>query len=83
MFFIDPKFFRGYIFLFGFNAYILIALSGIDIRCLNVMILKQKALHYVVNTGYQGVLQSDLWRELGAKAAAKAHVSQLNWKKKV
>jgi hypothetical protein len=43
--------------------------------------LEQKALHYVVGTGYQGVLQSDLWRELGA-AAAKAHASQLNWKRR-
>jgi hypothetical protein len=30
--------------------------------------LEQKALHFVVNTGYQGVLQSELWRELGASS---------------
>jgi len=29
MFFMDSKFFKGYIFLFGFNAYILIALFGL------------------------------------------------------
>ena len=28
--------------------------------------LEQKALQYVMNTGFGGVLQSDLWRELGA-----------------
>jgi len=30
--------------------------------------LEQKALHFVVNTGYAGVLQSELWRELGASS---------------
>ena len=30
--------------------------------------LEQKALHFVVNTGYAGVLQSALWRELGASS---------------
>ncbi len=30
--------------------------------------LEQKALHFVVNTGYQGVLQSELWRELSASS---------------
>jgi hypothetical protein len=30
--------------------------------------LEQKALHFVVNTGYTGVLQSELWRELGASS---------------
>ena len=30
--------------------------------------LEQKALHFVVNTGYEGVLQSELWRELGASS---------------
>jgi len=30
--------------------------------------LEQKALHFVVNTGYNGVLQSELWRELGASS---------------
>jgi hypothetical protein len=37
--------------------------------------LEQKALHYVVNTGYQGVLQSDLWRELGASSREGSRVS--------
>jgi len=31
MFFMNSKFLKGYIFLSGFNAYILIALFGIDI----------------------------------------------------
>ncbi|MCW4045915.1 MAG: transcriptional regulator [Candidatus Bathyarchaeota archaeon] len=30
--------------------------------------LEQKALHFVVKTGYEGVLQSELWRELGASS---------------
>jgi hypothetical protein len=30
--------------------------------------LEQKALHFVMNTGYTGVLQSELWRELGASS---------------
>jgi hypothetical protein len=37
--------------------------------------LEQKALHYVVSTGYQGVLQSDLWRELGASSREGSRVS--------
>lgn len=37
--------------------------------------LEQKALHYVVATGYQGVLQSDLWRELGASSREGSRVS--------
>ncbi len=30
--------------------------------------LEQKALHFVMNTGAEGVLQSELWRELGASS---------------
>lgn len=30
--------------------------------------LEQKALHSVMNTGYEGVLQSELWRKLGASS---------------
>jgi hypothetical protein len=30
--------------------------------------LEQKALQFVVNTGFEGVLQSDLWHELGASS---------------
>jgi hypothetical protein len=37
--------------------------------------LEQKALHYVVNTGYEGVLQSDLWRELGASSREGSRVA--------
>ena len=37
--------------------------------------LEQKALHYVVNTGYQGVLQSDLWRELNASSREGSRVA--------
>ena len=37
--------------------------------------LEQKALHFVVNTGYAGVLQSELWRELGASSREGSRVS--------
>jgi hypothetical protein len=37
--------------------------------------LEQKALHYVVNTGYDGVLQSDLWRELKASSREGSRVA--------
>jgi hypothetical protein len=37
--------------------------------------LEQKALHFVVNTGYQGVLQSDLWRELSASSREGSRVA--------
>jgi hypothetical protein len=37
--------------------------------------LEQKALHYVVGTGYDGVLQSDLWRELGASSREGSRVA--------
>ena len=30
--------------------------------------LEQKALQFVLNTGYEGVLQSDLWRQLRASS---------------
>jgi hypothetical protein len=37
--------------------------------------LEQKALHFVVNTGHEGVLQSELWRELGASSREGSRVS--------
>jgi hypothetical protein len=37
--------------------------------------LEQKALHSVVNTGYEGVLQSELWRELGASSREGSRVA--------
>jgi hypothetical protein len=37
--------------------------------------LEQKALHFVVNTGYAGVLQSELWRELGASSREGSRVA--------
>jgi hypothetical protein len=37
--------------------------------------LEQKALHFVVNTGYKGVLQSELWRELGASSREGSRVA--------
>ena len=37
--------------------------------------LEQKALHFVINTGYNGVLQSDLWWELGASSREGSRVS--------
>jgi hypothetical protein len=30
--------------------------------------LEQKALQFIINTGYDGVLQSELWRKLGASS---------------
>ena len=30
--------------------------------------LEQKAFQFIMNTGYEGVLQSDLWRKLGASS---------------
>ena len=37
--------------------------------------LEQRALHFVVNTGYEGVLQSELWRELGASSREGSRVA--------
>jgi hypothetical protein len=37
--------------------------------------LEQKALHFVVNTGYKGVLQSELWRELDASSREGSRVA--------
>ena len=37
--------------------------------------LEQKALHFVINTGYEGVLQSDLWRELDASSREGSRVA--------
>ena len=37
--------------------------------------LEQKALHFVINTGYHGVLQSELWRELGASSREGSRVA--------
>jgi len=37
--------------------------------------LEQKALHSVINTGYDGVLQSELWRELGASSREGSRVA--------
>jgi len=37
--------------------------------------LEQKALHFVVGTGYEGVLQSELWRELGASSREGSRVA--------
>jgi hypothetical protein len=30
--------------------------------------LEQKALQFIMNTGFQGILQADLWHELGASS---------------
>jgi len=30
--------------------------------------LEQKALQYIINTGFEGILQSDLWRKLRASS---------------
>src|SRR4030042_1657951 len=37
--------------------------------------LEQKALHCVVKTGYDGVLQSELWRELSASSREASRVA--------
>jgi hypothetical protein len=37
--------------------------------------LEQKALHFVINTGKEGVLQSELWRELGASSREGSRVA--------
>ena len=37
--------------------------------------LEQKALHFVVKTGYEGVLQSELWRELSASSREGSRVA--------
>lgn len=37
--------------------------------------LEQKALQYIMNTGFGGVLQSDLWRELGATSREGSRIS--------
>jgi len=37
--------------------------------------LEQKALHFVVNTGYKGVLQAELWRELSASSREGSRVA--------
>jgi hypothetical protein len=54
---------------------ILLYYFGTDLKMPKRNDLEQKALHYVVNTGYQGVLQSDLWRELGASSREGSRVS--------
>ncbi|MCJ7425331.1 transcriptional regulator [Candidatus Bathyarchaeota archaeon] len=37
--------------------------------------LEHKALQFVMNTGYTGVLQSDLWRNLGASSREGSRIS--------
>jgi hypothetical protein len=37
--------------------------------------LEQKALQFIMNTGFDGVLQSDLWRELGATSREGSRIS--------
>ncbi len=37
--------------------------------------LEQKALHSVINTGYDGILQSELWRELSASSREGSRVA--------
>jgi hypothetical protein len=37
--------------------------------------LEQKALQFVMNTGFQGVLQSELWRNLGATSREGSRIS--------
>jgi len=65
---------QRYIFLCDSNVYITV-LFGTDPKMPKRNDLEQKALHYIVGTGYQGVLQSDLWRELGASSREGSRVS--------
>ena len=37
--------------------------------------LEQRALQFVVNTGFNGILQSDLWHELGATSREGSRIS--------
>jgi len=37
--------------------------------------LEQRALQFIMNTGFNGVLQSDLWRELGATSREGSRIS--------
>ncbi len=37
--------------------------------------LEQEALHFIVKTGYDGVLQSELWRGLGASSREGSRVA--------
>jgi len=37
--------------------------------------LEQKALQFIVNNGYDGVLQSELWRKLGASSREGSRVA--------
>ena len=37
--------------------------------------LEQKALQFITNTGFNGVLQSDLWHELGATSREGSRIS--------
>jgi hypothetical protein len=37
--------------------------------------LEQKALHFVIGTGFKGVLQSELWRELDASSREGSRVA--------
>ncbi len=37
--------------------------------------LEQKALQFIVNTGFNGVLQSDLWHELGGTSREGSRIS--------
>jgi hypothetical protein len=56
-------------------AHILIPNCGIERNMPKRNDLEQKALHFVVNTGYQGVLQSELWRELNASSREGSRVA--------
>ena len=57
------------------HAHILMRNFGFEICMPKRNDLEQKALHFVVNTGYQGVLQSELWRELSASSREGSRVA--------
>jgi DNA-binding MarR family transcriptional regulator len=57
------------------STLILLYYLGTDLKMPKRNDIEQKALHYIISTGYQGVLQSDLWRELGASSREGSRVS--------
>jgi hypothetical protein len=66
--------FVGYIFLSWNQRLYLIVIRGTDVMPKRND-LEQKALHFVIGTGFKGVLQSELWRELDASSREGSRVA--------
>ncbi|MEM2995525.1 MAG: transcriptional regulator [Candidatus Bathyarchaeia archaeon] len=45
--------------------------------------LEQKALQYILNTGFEGILQSELWRKLGASSREGSRIAMKLEEKKL